>query len=148
MKNVWNQLKKKKNQAGLPTITCKCHYTHIKNWEPFVFGPRLAIDSRNGWSCFITKPSSAKQTTFSFFTCHWQIEMLIFTGRWKIPSSCFLRQYSVNILVQLGFYGKIRRAKTAILSLNGEGLMQAWSIASQHCLKIIMQKESFLPDTA
>jgi hypothetical protein len=31
----------------------------MKNWEPFVFFPALAIESRYGLSCFIVKGSSA-----------------------------------------------------------------------------------------
>jgi len=35
-----------------------CLKTYIKNWEPFVSGPRLAIESKKGWSCFKSKFSS------------------------------------------------------------------------------------------
>lgn len=35
-------------------------HTYIKNWEPLVPFPRLAIDNKNGLSCFSWKFSSAK----------------------------------------------------------------------------------------
>lgn len=35
-------------------------HTYIKNCEPFVFLPRLAIDSRKGRSCFLSKHSSVR----------------------------------------------------------------------------------------
>lgn len=34
--------------------------THMKNCEPFVFLPRLAIESKNGLSCFNVNSSSEK----------------------------------------------------------------------------------------
>ena len=48
-----------------PNTTCfpsRCGdgWVVIKNWEPFVLGPLLAIESKNGLSCFIEKHSSAK----------------------------------------------------------------------------------------
>ena len=30
------------NEANIPEVT------HMKNWEPFVFGPLLAMERRNG----------------------------------------------------------------------------------------------------
>lgn len=45
--------------------------THIKNCDPFVFFPRLAIDNRNGLSCFNVKFSSEnEQNTITYFGCN------------------------------------------------------------------------------
>ena len=40
-------------------LRCGVATVVIKNWEPFVLGPALAIDSNPGLTCFLMKFSSA-----------------------------------------------------------------------------------------
>lgn len=47
----------------LSTFKLAGQSTYMKNWEPFVLGPLLAIDSRNGLSCLTVKSSSARQNS-------------------------------------------------------------------------------------
>lgn len=37
------------------------NYAYIKNWEPLVFLPRFAIESKKGRSCLISKLSSVRK---------------------------------------------------------------------------------------
>jgi hypothetical protein len=39
-------------------------HTHIKNCDPLVFGPRLAMDKMKGCSCFSSRFSSINGTNF------------------------------------------------------------------------------------
>lgn len=39
----------------------------MKNWEPFVFGPRFAMDNKNGLSCLALKHSSVGEQVFVFY---------------------------------------------------------------------------------
>jgi hypothetical protein len=92
----------KKKRTGSPKTTCfpssqLVWAVVMKNWEPLVLGPELAIESRPGLVCLMLKPSSAthhsvcvpthtamRTHTWEFFTVYRLAASAIVAG--KVPT--------------------------------------------------------------
>ena len=47
-----------RRSAGVASDSKEVKVAYMKNWDPFVFSPLLAMESRNGLSCFMLRFSS------------------------------------------------------------------------------------------